>query len=341
MRDSTAMAGLPIPRPTRSAEVGKGLNPCSAALAAWAHAQPQLQMPLAVAFSGGADSTALLLAAQARWPGQVVALHVHHGLQAAADGFEAHVRTHCQHWGVDCHVAHIQAQHAPGDSPEAAAREGRYRSLAALATWVGASRVLLGHHADDQAETLMLALSRGAGLPGLSAMPANFERHGVAFSRPMLSVDPQALRDWLTQQGVVVVHDPSNDNTAFTRNRIRQGLLQSWRRDFPAYASTLARSAEHAAQAQTLLDELAQMDGQILGLPPRIAALQTLSSARQSNAIRYWLRNEHGVLPSQAQLQALLQQIRACTTRAHRIDLKVGPGRLQRRGQFLQYTAPL
>jgi tRNA(Ile)-lysidine synthase len=335
------MAASPTPKPTPSAEVDQPRNPCATALATWADAAPTFELPLAVAFSGGADSTALLLAACERWPGGVVALHVHHGLQAAADGFEAHVRAQCQHWGVPCHVAHIQAQHAAGESPEAAAREGRYRALADLAPSVGASVVLLGHHADDQVETFMLALSRGSGLPGLSAMPTNLERHGVRFARPILSVDPQDLRAWLVGQGVAVIQDPTNDDTTFTRNRIRQGLLQAWRRDFPAYASTVARSAEHAAQAQSLLDELAQIDLRMVGVPPSISGLQTLSAARQSNAVRYWLRSEHALAPSQAQLKALLVQIQACTTRGHRIALKVGPGLVERHGQFLQYTAPL
>lgn len=341
MHASTATVDSRIPKPTPSVEVSHTANPCKEALAAWANRAHVEQGPVAVALSGGADSTALALAAQERWPGRVVALHVHHGLQAAADGFEAHVRQQCQSWGMTCLVQHIQAQHGPGDSPEAAAREGRYRALAEMAQSLGVSHVLLGHHADDQVETLMLALSRGAGLPGLSAMPTNFERHGVKWARPILSVDPQDLRDWLAEQGVVVVQDSTNDDTAFTRNRIRQGLLQAWRRDFPAYASTVARSAEHAAQAQGLLDELAQMDLLRLGVPPSISGLQALSIARQSNAVRYWLRSEHAVAPSQAQLKAVLVQIQACTTRGHHIALKVGPGLLERRGQHLQYTAPL
>lgn len=316
-------------------------NPCQAALAVWANGANLERGPLAIALSGGADSTALALAAQDRWPGRVVALHVHHGLQAAADDFEAHVREQCRRWAMACHVQHIQAQPASGQSPEDAARLGRYRALAEMAQSVGASHVLLGHHADDQVETLMLALSRGAGLPGLSAMPTSFERHGVRFARPILTVDPQVLREWLAGQGVAVVQDPSNDNTDFTRNRIRHGLLQAWRRDFPAYASTLARSAEHAAQAQTLLDELAHMDLQQVGVPPSIAGLQTLSSARQTNVLRHWLRTEHGVSPSQAQMVALLHQIAACRTRGHRIELKVGAGMVERLGRHLHYTAPL
>lgn len=270
-----------------------------------------------------------------------MALHVHHGLQAAADGFEQHVRAQCERWSVPCVVQRIQAQHALGQSPEAVARTGRYRALAEMAQASGAERVLLGHHADDQVETLMLALSRGAGLPGLSAMPLAFERHGVCFVRPMLSVDPQTLRDWLSTSGIAVVQDPSNDDVRFTRNRIRHGLLGTWRRDFPAYAQTLARSAAHAAQAQTLLDDLANIDLFSVGVPPRIAALQALSRARQGNAIRHWLRSTHRVSPSQAQLETLLQQIAACITRTHRIELKVAGGVLTRQGQHLHFAAPL
>jgi tRNA(Ile)-lysidine synthase len=154
-------------------------------------------------------------------------------------------------------------------------------------------------------------------------------------------VDPQTLRDWLCHSGIKVVQDPSNDDVRFTRNRIRHGLLAAWRRDFPAYAQTLARSAAHAAQAQTLLDDLARIDLLSVGVPPSISALQALSPERQGNAIRHWLRNHHQAAPSQAQLETLLQQIAACTTRAHQIELKVGAGKVQRLRQHLQYTAPL
>ena len=95
------------------------------------------------------------------------------------------------------------------------------------------------------------------------------------------------------------------------------------------------------SEAALLLDELAQIDLQVVGWPPSIAGLQALSAARQSNALRHWLRTEHGVAPSQAQLEALLSQIRACTTRGHQIELKVGAGMVQRQRQHLQYTAPL
>jgi len=294
--------------------------------------------PVAVAFSGGADSTALLLAAQARWPGRVVALHVNHGLQAAAEAFEAQVRERCARLGVTCHVRRVNARAAAGQSPEDAARAARYAALAALAREAGATWVLLAQHLDDQAETVLLALSRGAGLPGLAAMPEAFEREGMRFGRPWLGVPGQALRDALVARGEAFVDDPSNADTRFTRNRIRHRLSPAWADTFDGYREALSRSAAHAAQAQRLLDDLAAIDLAGTGTPPRIAALQALSPERQGNALRHWLRQAHGVAPSAAQLAELLGQVQACRTRGHGIRLKVAAGFVVREGAQLAYT---
>jgi len=218
-------------------------NPCAAPLTAWLAAEPAFLSlkRWAVAFSGGADSTALLLAAHALCPGQVVALHVHHGLQAAADHFESHARAFCEARAIPFASQRVAAGHAPGESPEDAARRARYRCLAALATEQACHQVWLAQHADDQVETLLLALSRGAGLPGLASMPERFERHGMAFGRPILSVDGLALRAWLHAIGQPFIDDPTNADTRFTRNRIRQHLLPVWRAPFPSSCRPPAR----------------------------------------------------------------------------------------------------
>ena len=318
---------------------------CEGALVAWlgrhAATLTGADQPFAVAYSGGADSTALLLAAQSLWPGRVVALHVHHGLQAAADGFEQHVRDTCSRLDVPLEVRHVQAHPAPGQSPEDAARRERYRALADMAQRRGAASVWLGQHADDQAETLMLALSRGAGVPGLAAMPERFERHGVVFGRPFLGVSGQELRQELTRRGVGFVDDPTNADQRYTRNRIRAILLPAWNACFPGYRDVLARSARHAAQAQALLDDLARIDLAQTGRPPSVKALQALSRDRQANAVRHWLRTEAGTAPSTAQLEALLDQVAACTTRGHRIHLKVGQGFVTRNGHCLAFERPI
>jgi tRNA(Ile)-lysidine synthase len=315
-------------------------NPCEQALAAWSERHPlESHARVAVAYSAGADSTALLLAANARWPGRVGALHVHHGLQAAADGFESHARAFCEQQGVPLQVAQVNAANEPGQSPEDAARQTRYTTLARMAQDAGAACVLLGQHADDQAETLLLALSRGAGLPGLASMPERFERHGVVFGRPLLAIPAADLRSWLQDSGHAFVDDPSNSDERFTRNRIRAQLMPAWNACFPGFRPMLARSARHAAQAQRLLDELAAIDLDRTGEPPAIEALQTLTRDRQGNALRAWLRHE-GLAASAAQLDELLDQIAVCSTRGHRIRLKVGAGLVTREGGHLRCGPP-
>lgn len=308
-------------------------------MAAFAAGAPAL--PLAVAFSGGADSTALLLACAQRWPGQVHAWHIHHGLQAAADDFERHCVRLCQRLGVPLQVRRVDAQAAAGDSPEDAARRARYKAFDALALTQQAREaiktVAIAQHADDQAETVLLALSRGAGLAGLAAMPRRWQRGDVVFWRPLLDVPGPLIRDWLRGQGQRWVEDPSNTDERFTRNRIRARLLPALEAAFPQFRATFARSAAHAAQAQALLQELAAQDLALVGLPPHIAALQTLSPARQTNLLRHWLAQQ-GAAASTAQMSELLAQIAACTTRGHRISLKIGAGWLQRQGEVLAWS---
>lgn len=316
-------------------------NPCGPALTRWcARWLSDPTGPVAIAYSAGADSTALLLAAHERWPGRVIALHVHHGLQAAADDFESQGRGFCEQRGIAFASIRVQAAHEPGQSPEDAARHKRYLALADMAQEAGAACVLLGQHADDQAETLMLALSRGAGLPGLAAMAERFERHGMVFGRPLLGLPSRALREWLEATGHAFVDDPTNTDTRYTRNRIRALLLPAWDACFPGFRPMLARSARHAAQAQTLLDDLARIDLALTGVPPAIKALQTLSRERQANVLRHWLGSSAGVAASTVQLDELLDQISDCITRGHRIRLKVASGFVLREADRLVFVRP-
>jgi tRNA(Ile)-lysidine synthase len=327
------MAASPTPRPNPPDSSG---NPAAAALAGL-----QLPLPLAVAFSGGADSTVLLLAAAQRWPGQVQAIHVHHGLQEAADAFAEHCGAVCASLGVPLQVRRVNARHLPGESPEDAARQARYQALARAARDAGLKSVLLGQHADDQVETLLLALSRGAGLPGLAAMPPVFQREGMVFVRPLLALSAESIREWISGQGIPVVEDPTNADTSFTRNRIRHVLLPALEQCFPRYRETFARSSRHAAQAQELLDGVGAEDLARMGGSPVLTALQMLPRPRQSNVLRYWLRNDHATSASAAQLDELLDQIADCTTRGHQIRIKVGAGFVERQGERLAYRTEL
>lgn len=323
------MAASPTPRP-RPPEG----NPADSALAGL-----QLPLPLGVAYSGGADSTVLLLAAAQRWPGQVHAIHVHHGLQAAADDFENLCRASCQVLGVPLQVRRVSAGNAPGESPEDAARNARYQALARAARDGGLKAVLLGQHADDQVETLLLALSRGAGLPGMAAMPPVFQREGMVFVRPLLALPAAVIRDWVREHGIPVIEDPTNSDIAFTRNRIRHVLLPALEQCFPQYRETFTRSSRHAAQAQELLETMAVEDLARMGGSPGITALQQMPRARQGNVLRHWLRSVHAASASAAQLEELLDQVADCRTRGHRIRIKVGNGFVERQGERLAYAS--
>lgn len=332
------MAVSPTPKPTRNNQLSKVLAVNPAAIALSFDLGISCATPIAVAYSGGADSTALLFAAAAQWPAQVHAIHIHHGLQAAADDFVRVCTSVCADLQVPLHVLYVDASAAVGESPEDAARRARYKALAAQAKQLGALGVLLGQHADDQVETLLLALSRGAGLPGLSAMGGQFEREGMRFYRPLLQTPAADLRAWLVQQGLAFVDDPTNSDQRYTRNMIRARLLPVLEQVFPQFRKTFARSAKHAAQAHVLMTEIAAQDLALIGSPPAIKSLQALTKNRQANVLRHWLLEAHQVTPSAAQLEQLLAQIAACTTRGHHIDIKVATGHVRRTGAVLAWA---
>ena len=346
MNGCKAMAASPTPKPTSAnkthrpnlVSAGAAVNPALAGLHRQFPDASQAPLPLGVAYSGGADSTALLLAAAQYWPGQVRAIHVHHGLQDAADEFVRVCESVCAQSGVPLQTIAVDARHAPGESPEDAARRARYAALAEAAKVQGLQAVLLGQHADDQVETLLLALSRGAGLPGLSSMAPRFERGGMVFLRPLLQTPADVLRQWLIDQQIAFVDDPTNCDERYTRNRIRARLLPALAQVFPQFRATFARTARHAAQAQAVLVEVALQDLATVGAPPAIKALQALSPARQANVLRHWLLIQRAT-PSAAQLDQLLHQLAACTTRGHQIHLKIASGHVTRQGSVLHYSA--
>ena len=252
-----------------------------------------------VAFSGGLDSTVLLhlLADYARnHPAPPLrAVHVHHGLQAAADAWPAHCKTVCDALGIDLDVVHVQV--APGASREQAARDARYTAFEKQL--VPGAVLFTGQHRDDQAETLLFRLLRGAGLRGLSAMPEARSLGQGRLVRPLLKVSRERLHAYAQGRGLLWVDDPSNTDTTFARNFLRAEVLPLLRGRWPQAEGNLARSAEHLGEALGLLDELAATDLAPacdnaplpwLGLASLdLAVLQALSPARQRNALQYWL----------------------------------------------------
>lgn len=252
-----------------------------------------------VAFSGGLDSTVLLhqLAVYTRnHPAPPLrAIHVHHGLQAAADAWPDHCRAVCAALGVELDVLPVQV--APGASLEQAARNARYD---AFEKRLGLGEVLFtGQHRDDQAETLLFRLLRGAGLRGLSAMPQQRPLGQGSLVRPLLGLSRQQLQTYADMHGLVWVDDPSNSDTAFARNFLRGEVFPILRQRWPQAEANLARSAEHLGEAMGLLDELAASDLAIAcdnaPLPwlelysLSLEVLAAMSPARQRNALQFWL----------------------------------------------------
>jgi len=252
-----------------------------------------------IALSGGLDSTVLLhllanLAKTETLP-PLSAVHVHHGLQAAADAWPAHCQSICDSLGVPLRVMGVQVQ--PGASLERAARDARYQAFTEV---IGAGQVMLtGQHREDQAETLLFRLLRGAGVRGLAAMPVQRRLASGYLVRPLLRVSRDELEAYARQYQLKWIEDPSNADLRFSRNYLRHRVLPALTERWPQAFSSLARTAEHLSEAQGLLDELAQMDLQAadqpspfpwLNLPSlALAPLRELSDARQRNALRHWL----------------------------------------------------
>lgn len=253
-----------------------------------------------VGFSGGLDSTVLLhLLAQLREQGLLAdlqAVHVHHGLQAAADAWVSHCTRVCQALAIPLDILHVHIDGAA--SLERAAREARYAAFARVLPREGC--LLLGQHRDDQLETLLQRLVRGAGVKGLAGMPETRSLAAGRLWRPLLDEPRRALLAYAEAEGLDWIEDPSNADTRLDRNYLRHQVLPRLRDRWPGVDQVMARSARHLAEADELLGELASLDLQQarraeqpfpwIPLPSlALAPLQSLSEARQRNALRVWL----------------------------------------------------
>ncbi len=271
----------------------------------------------AIALSGGRDSMALLDAAATGAPPDttLVALHVHHGLSRHADGWALHCTAAGAARGVTVAVRRVAVPRAPRQSLEEAARRVRYTALTAMAQSAGASVVLLGHHQDDQAETLLLQLLRGAGPRGLAAMPRAYVAGGVTWVRPLLDLPRACIDAFVARRGLAYVDDDSNGDSAHRRNGLRVYVLPALRALAPGYPATLARAAAHQAEAAALLHELARADARtgFDGVSLGRATLAALPPPRARNVLRWFLHERGLPAPSTARLEAMLAQL--CTAR--------------------------
>ena len=246
----------------------------------------------------------------------MVALHVHHGLNAAADGWLEHSRALCARWArrglpVQFAAAVLDERPGAGESVEAWARQARYRALRQMALARGIELVLLAHHRRDQAETFLLQALRGGGVAGLSAMPARVRREGVTWARPWLEMPREAIEAYVRRHRLPFVDDDSNADPRFARNRLRLEVWPALEAAFPGAEASLAAAASRVQDAAAALAEWAEVElaatceeGAL-----DITAWRALSPARQSNLLRAWLQRSTGRAAPASLVERLLREV--------------------------------
>ncbi len=268
----------------------------------------QSSVKLCLAFSGGLDSCVLLyalLAAKKTLNFELNAMHVHHGLSTNADAWADFCVESCKMLKVPLQVVHVKVDKKAGLGIEAAARQARYQALLDSE----ADFIVLAHHQDDQAETFLLQLLRGAGVKGLSAMAAFDAKRRLL--RPLLDVSRAEIEAYASDAKLKWVEDESNQDIHYDRNFIRHDLTPVLRQRFPSFQTALARSASHMAEASGLLDDLAILDAATRIQDSRLNLLELakLSDARVKNLMRWWLAGLGFSLPSKERLDEILQQL--------------------------------
>lgn len=264
-----------------------------------------------IGLSGGVDSVVLLhllhqLAPRYSW--QLSALHVHHGISPKADSWADFCAELCARHNISLHIEYVDITPLRAQGIEAAARKLRHAAFAEQVC----DFVAVAHHADDQAETLLLQLLRGSGVRGVSAMPLLAARgRSASVVRPLLHCSRQEILDYAEAHNLAWIEDESNADDSYPRNFLRNRVLPLLLDKFPGYRDTLARSAQNFAEASSLLDELAQQDsaGAVHADTLAVAALQVLREPRAKNLLRYFLHTRGAPMPQAVQLDDMLRQL--------------------------------
>ncbi|MGZ0019438.1 tRNA lysidine(34) synthetase TilS [Nitrosomonas sp. wSCUT-2] len=268
---------------------------------------------LAIALSGGVDSVVLLHVLSklsAEIPLSLTAVHVNHGISRNALLWSQFCSDLCRSYGIPIDIANLNLKKEPGVSLEALARDERYR----IFSRTQADHVVLAHHLDDQAETLLLQLLRGAGIKGLSGMPWIRRQPDVAapqLLRPFLEVTRDQIEAYARQHRLNWIYDESNDSVTYNRNFLRHEILPVLKKRYPGYGKTLLRTSRHLSEASQLLDELAEIDSANCLAAGKLAIdkMRLLSFSRAKNLLRYTLSQQNLPLPSAVKLEDILKQL--------------------------------
>ncbi len=290
---------------------------------------------LCVAFSGGVDSTVLLTALAdlkaAGYSGQVRASHVDHQLHPDSAQWQLQCAGVAASLGIAYRSERV-AVDGSGQGIEAAARTVRYE---ALHGHLKPGEILLtAHHADDQLETVLLALMRGSGVRGLSGMPASTPCGSGWHQRPLLDFTRADLETWGRERGLTWISDPANSEGRYSRSVLRHAVTPALRERWPQAATVASRSARHLAEAADLLDDLARLDLEAVGAGEclQVAALGTLPSPRRRNLLRFWLREQGLSIPSTRKLASLEHDMLVAREDRHPVVTWQGAEVRRRRG---------
>jgi tRNA(Ile)-lysidine synthase len=248
----------------------------------------------------------LLQAARRARQVTVRGLHIDHGLQPAAAEFRRFCRRTARSWGVPLQILRAEVHPAPGESVEAVARDARYAAL--MSALRPGELLLTAQHADDQLETLLLALLRGAGPAGLASMPATAGFGSTQLLRPLLQFERQELAAYAARSGLEWQEDPTNTRLRFDRNYLRARVIPVLRDRWPAIARTASRSAAHCAAAAAAIGEAARRDLAAAADGPdlEIAVLRRMAAARRAAVLRTWIGSRGFLVPEARHLEQIV-----------------------------------
>jgi len=267
-----------------------------------------------LAYSGGVDSQVLLHLLSLTGL-NISAVYIDHGLQTQSADWAEHCRQQCLQFNIPFQIIKVNGAAAKGESPEAAARLVRYAALKNLIQ--KDAGLLTAQHQDDQAETVLLQLLRGAGAAGLAGMPTITKFAQAWHARPLLNVSKKTILDYAQVNNLNWVEDPSNQHVNFDRNYLRHNIIPNMLQRWPALNKTLGVFSQQQAENSRLLDELAELDLSTVELEKNclnINLLNKLSDARLRNVLRYWLKiiesPAKNLVPSRAVLEQIVMQIK-------------------------------
>lgn len=269
-----------------------------------------------VAYSGGVDSQVLLNAlvqaekSLSKSATRIKVCHVHHGLSQYADDWLAFAKKQCQSLQVPITTKQVELDTNTSESVEALARDARYQVLKELTC--ENTIVVTAHHQDDQIETMLLALKRGAGVSGLSCIVEKQPFSKGFLVRPLLSISREAIEQYAELEELQWIEDDSNSDQSFDRNFLRHSIIPLLKERWPSYGQTVSRSALLCEQADSQLKEIAEQDYlscSVIDDSLSVEHLLLLSVPRFNGVIRYWLGLKEKKMPSVQQLAQLREQL--------------------------------